>query len=173
MQFKELSDAIRLASKRLAQAGLEMFAGKQQVRGNCLRHACICCGMPSKSCNAAAVSSRRGLPAKALSAACPCLLVQAAAVAALEALSAHAFNGGMAAYRAGVLEPCVMLLSTSCVLFKELDAARGGASKGGSSGLHQARALLAASQALLDLHSLGATSERCADGLGLAVGRKA
>ncbi|GAB4822052.1 hypothetical protein N2152v2_009098 [Parachlorella kessleri] len=79
--------------------------------------------------------------------------------AVLEGLSSHALNGGLQAYTAGVLEPCVMLLSSSCVLLKELDSLQCSGSGCSTMG-KQASALMVATQALLDLHQAAATESR-------------
>lgn len=81
----------------------------------------------------------------------------------LDALSCHAYNFGLAAFRCQAHEACVMLMSSACVLLKELDAQQQCGSR--RSVGQQAQALLVAAQALLDLHASASSAvDRCAVG---------
>ncbi len=84
-------------------------------------------------------------------------MLVAAQAAVLEALTCHALNGGLEAYQAKAHEPCVMLLSSCCVLQKELDQGQHSL----ASMARQARALMVAIQALLELHASDTTMDRC------------
>lgn len=74
--------------------------------------------------------------------------------AVLQTLASHGYTAGMQAYQCKAYEQCVMLMSSSCVMLRELDNVK--LAHGSSSSAQQATALMLATRAVLDLHACSA-----------------